>query len=156
MPTPCGYASSVWCVSRRGGRNEEVETDVTKNQTTKATATAQIDAYLATLPDDVRGALEALRRTIQAAAPDAVEAISYGAPAFQYRGRPLVAYRAAKTHCAFYPMNPAVIAAHRDELTAYDAAKGTIRFTPAVPLPKALVMKLVKARLADTDRGATR
>lgn len=122
-----------------------------KARTTHAAATAHIDAYLATLPDDMRDALENLRRTIQAAAPDAIEAISYGAPAFEYRGRPLVAYRAAKAHCAFYPMNPAVIEAHRDELRAYDTAKGTIRFTPQAPLPDTLVTKLVKARVADVD-----
>lgn len=122
-----------------------------KARTTHAATTAQIDAYLATLPDDMRDALENLRRTIQAAAPDAIEAISYGAPAFEYRGRPLVAYRAAKAHCAFYPMNPAVIEAHRDELRAYDTAKGTIRFTPQAPLPDTLVTKLVKARVADVD-----
>jgi uncharacterized protein YdhG (YjbR/CyaY superfamily) len=118
---------------------------------TKAPATSEIDAYLATLPDDMRKALQALRRTIQAAAPGAVEAISYGAPAFRYRRRPLVAYRAAKAHCAFYPMNPAVIDAHRDELAGYDTAKGTIRFTPAKPLQDALVSTMVKARLAEIE-----
>jgi uncharacterized protein YdhG (YjbR/CyaY superfamily) len=118
---------------------------------TKAPATAEIDAYLATLPDDMRKALQALRRTIQAAAPGAVEAISYGAPAFRYRGRPLAAYRAAKAHCAFYPMNPAVIDAHRDELAGYDTAKGTIRFTPDRPLLDALVSTMVKARLAEIE-----
>ena len=122
--------------------------------TSNANATAQIDTYLATLPDDVRNALEALRRTIQTAAPDAVEAISYGAPAFRYHGRPLVSYRAAKAHCSFYPMNPAVIDAHRAELKAYDTAKGTIRFTPNAPLPDNLVTSIVKARMAETDASA--
>ena len=126
------------------------------NATTNANAnaTAQIDAYLATLPDDMRNALEALRRTIQAAAPDAVEAISYGAPAFRHRGRPLVSYRAAKAHCSFYPMNPAVIDAHRAELEAFETAKGTIRFTPDAPLPDALVTSIVKARVAEIDASA--
>src|SRR5260221_12247350 len=110
------------------------------------TPTAEIDAYLATMHDDSRNVLEALRRTIQTAAPDAVEAISYGAPAFRYRGRPLVAFRAAKSHCSFYPMNPAVIDAHGDELTSFDTAKGTIRFTPDRPIPEALITTLVQAR----------
>jgi uncharacterized protein YdhG (YjbR/CyaY superfamily) len=118
------------------------------NQTT---ATAEIDAYLTTLPEDMRTALQALRKAIQAAAPQAVDAISYGAPAFTYRDRPLVAYRAAKSHCSFYPMDPAVIDAHRDDLKPYETAKGTIRFTPDAPLPQALVTKLVKARMADID-----
>jgi uncharacterized protein YdhG (YjbR/CyaY superfamily) len=40
-------------------------------------ATAQIDATLAALPADQRAAMEALRKTIAAAAPEAEETISY-------------------------------------------------------------------------------
>jgi uncharacterized protein YdhG (YjbR/CyaY superfamily) len=117
---------------------------------------AQIDAILADLPEDVRGALENLRLTIASAAPDAVEGIGYGVPAFKYRGRPLVSFGAAKDHCAFYVQSPAVMDAHRDELAGYDTAKGTIRFAPDKPLPKRLVTKLVKARMAETDAAARR
>jgi uncharacterized protein YdhG (YjbR/CyaY superfamily) len=116
-----------------------------------AAATAQIDATLAALPADVHEVLQSLRETIAAAAPTAVEAISYGAPAFRYDGRPLVAYAAAKAHCSFFPMSPAVIDAHRGELADFDTAKGTIRFTPATPLPAELVAKLVRARIAELD-----
>ncbi len=59
---------------------------------TAVAATAWIDAYLAALSPDKRAALQALRETIAAAAPEAVEAVSYGAPAFRYRGRQLVSY----------------------------------------------------------------
>lgn len=116
---------------------------------------AEIDAYLATLPDEQRAALQDLRTTIRRAAPEAEEAISYSLPAFKYRDRPLVSYGAAKNHCSFYCMSPAVMDAHSDELAAYDTSKGTIRFPPSEPLPGALIEKLVKARLAETD-AATR
>ena len=110
-----------------------------------------IDAVLVTLPDDQQAALQSLRDTIAAAAPAAVEAMSYGAPAFRYRDHPLVSFNAAKSHCAFYVMSPDVIAAHEAELAGFDTSKGTIRFTPARPLPAALVTKLVRARMAETD-----
>jgi uncharacterized protein YdhG (YjbR/CyaY superfamily) len=118
------------------------------------TASAEIDAVLATLPEDKRVALEKLRRTIAAAAPEAVEAISYGVPAFKYRRRPLVSFGATTNHCAFYVQSPAVMEAHRAELAGLDTAKGTIRFQPNQPLPDALVTKLVRARLAETDATA--
>jgi uncharacterized protein YdhG (YjbR/CyaY superfamily) len=111
----------------------------------------EVDAFLAAQPEDTRTALEALRRTIAAAAPGADEGIGYGVPAFKYRGRPLVSFGAGKSHCAFYVQSPAIMDAHRGELAAYDTSKGTIRFTPDAPLPEALVTKLVRARIAETD-----
>ena len=117
---------------------------------------ADVDAFLAGLPEDMRRALEDLRRTIATVAPDAVEGIGYGVPAFKYRGRPLVSFGAGKNHCSFYVQSPSVIDAHREELADYDTAKGTIRFTPDKPLPAGLVTKLVKARMDETDAAARR
>ena len=112
---------------------------------------SEVDSFLANLPMEMREPLEALRRTIAVAAPDAVDGIGYGVPAFKYRGRPLVSFGAGKDHCAFYVQSPVVMDAHRDELAGYDTAKGTIRFAPNEPLPAGLVTKLVKARIAETD-----
>ena len=112
------------------------------------TATAWIDATLAALPADQQMALEALRATIAAAAPEAEEMISYGMPAFRYRGRPLVAYRAFTKHCSLFPMGSAIIEAHREALTPFAAGKGTLRFTPEHPIPTHLVELIVRERMA--------
>jgi uncharacterized protein YdhG (YjbR/CyaY superfamily) len=119
-------------------------------------ASAKIDEILAALPEDQRAALQALRETIAAAAPEAVEAISYSLPAFKYRGRPLVSYGAAKSHVAFYVMSPAAMVAHQDLLVGYDTTKGAVRFKPEEPLPDDLVTTLVKERQAETDTAATK
>lgn len=110
-----------------------------------------VDDYLATLDADKRAALEKLRKTIRAAAPKAEECISYQLPALRLNGV-LVAFGASANHCAFYPMSPATLAAHKNELEAYETSKGTIRFQPDKPLPAALVRKLVKARIAENSR----
>lgn len=115
-----------------------------------------IDDYLAALSPVNRAALERLRKTIRAAAPDAEECLSYGLAAFRLNGRPLVALGATDKHCAFYPMSGSTIAAHADELAGYDTGKGTIRFQPDQPLPAALVRKLVRARIADIQSAAKR
>jgi uncharacterized protein YdhG (YjbR/CyaY superfamily) len=112
---------------------------------------AEIDAVLAALPEPEREALGALRDVIAAAAPEAVEAISYGVPAFKYRGRPLVSFAAARNHLSFFVQSPAVMEAHRDDVAGFDTSKGTIRFTPQKPIPEELVTKLVRARVAETD-----
>ncbi len=108
-----------------------------------------IDEYLAAVSDDQRAALEKLRKTIKSAAPKAEECISYQLAAFRLHGKPLVAFGATATHCAFYPMSGSTVAAHKDELEGYQTSKGTIRFQASKPLPAALVKKLVKARIAE-------
>ena len=109
-----------------------------------------IDAYLATVPPDVRAALERLRRIIKSAAPNATETISWQMPSFKHQGL-LVGFAAFKAHCSFFPMSAAVIAAHEKVLERYSTSKGTIRFTVDKPLPAALVKKIVKARIAENE-----
>lgn len=106
-----------------------------------------IDAYLASLGDEERAALEQLRRQIKAAAPHAEECISYQIPGFKIGGRLLVSFGAATNHCAFYPgAHP--LRVHQEEVKAYSIGKGTIRFPASRPLPAALVHQLVQTRLA--------
>jgi uncharacterized protein YdhG (YjbR/CyaY superfamily) len=119
-----------------------------------AEATERIDAMLAVLPEEQRRALQALRETIAATAPDAVEAISYQMPAFRYHGRGLVSYSAFRSHCSLFPMSGEVIDAHRDELAGFIASKGTLHFTPERPIPRDLVERIVRARMAQIDARA--
>lgn len=116
---------------------------------------AKVDAFLADLPDEQREALGQLRTLIGGIVPTAVDAISYGVPAFKLHGRPLVSYGAGKAHCAFYLMSTAVMDAHRAELEGYELGKGSIRFQPQAPLPEALVRTLVEARVTELDGAAS-
>jgi uncharacterized protein YdhG (YjbR/CyaY superfamily) len=111
-----------------------------------------IDDYLKGANTRHRAALEKIRKTIRAAAPQAEECISYGLAAFRLNGRPLMAFGAWANHCALYPMSSRTVKAFQDQLEGFAASKGTIRFTPEHPLPVALVRKLVKARVAENAR----
>ena len=124
----------------------------TKSKTRPKTKT--IDDVLGALSADQRAALAKLRKTIQAAAPQAEECISYQLPAFRLDGRPLVAFGATANHCSFYLMSSSTVEAHEDELKGYDTSKGTIRFPADKPLPAPLVRKLVKARIAENEAAA--
>ena len=112
-------------------------------------APSDIDAYLATLSPDKRAALQKLRRTIKAAAPDAEECISYRMPAFRSSGRLLVAYAGFTNHCSLFPCGS--VEPFAKELARYETATGTIRFDPKKGLPVSLVRKIVKARVAEND-----
>ena len=111
-----------------------------------------IGAYLASLDRPKRAALQKLRKDIRAAAPGAVECISYGIPAFRLDGKMIVAIGASAKHCSFYPgAHP--VKAHAKDLAKYSTSKGTIRFSADEPLPTALVRKLVRARIAEHRRS---
>ncbi len=110
-----------------------------------------VDAYLAALPDDQRPVLMELRRLIQALEPDAVESISYGMPAYKYRGKPLVYFGAARGHWALYGLVPE---ASLPDLAGYDVSKGTIRFPWDAPIPVELVTKLIADRRARIEASA--
>jgi uncharacterized protein YdhG (YjbR/CyaY superfamily) len=115
--------------------------------------TTGVDEYLAALPDEPRRALESLRRTIRAAAPEATQTIAYDMPTFRQGGRFLVSYAAYKHHCSLFPASAAVLEALGDELRPYVSGKGTIRFQAAKPIPAALVTRIVALRLAETAAG---
>lgn len=110
------------------------------------------DEYLAAIPEPARSTLKKIRATIRSVVPaEATEAISYGMPAFKYKGA-LVWFAAFSDHCSFFPGSGRVIAAFHKELKKFQTSKGTIRFPLDKPLSAALVKKIVKARIAENER----
>jgi len=114
----------------------------------KAPASKTVDDYMARVPPEFRKALQALRKTIKAAAPDAEEVISYQMPAFRQKGI-LVYYAAFKDHCSLFVGSEKVRRQFAAELKPFEAGKGTHQFTPDQPIPARLVTRIVKARLAE-------
>jgi uncharacterized protein YdhG (YjbR/CyaY superfamily) len=113
---------------------------------------SSIDAYIATFPPDVQEILESLRATIRAAAPEAVEKISYQMPTFALKGN-LVHFAAFKHHIGFYP-TPSGITAFKQELSIYPNAKGSVQFPIDQPLPMDLISRIVRFRVAENLAAA--
>ena len=120
----------------------------------KMSTAKTVDDYVARVPAEARATLEKLRQTIRAAAPQAVEVISYQMPMFKHYGM-VVGFAAFKDHCSIFP-GAAVMEAHQEELKRYDTSRGTIRFAASRPLPATLVKKLVKARIKENEARAVR
>jgi uncharacterized protein YdhG (YjbR/CyaY superfamily) len=106
-----------------------------------------IDDYIASFPAAVQAMLRELRNTIKAAAPDAVEKISYQMPAFSQNG--ILVYFAAHTnHIGFYPTSSG-IKTFQKELSNYEVSKGTVRFPLDKPLPMKIISKIVRFRVKE-------
>jgi uncharacterized protein YdhG (YjbR/CyaY superfamily) len=110
-----------------------------------------VEVYFAGVPEEARATLEKLRKTIRSTVPKAVEVIWYQMPTFKLNERPLVSIAAFKNHCSLFPMSFAVLNAYKDELKSYHTSKGTIRFALDKPVPAALVKKVVKARVLESE-----
>ena len=110
---------------------------------------------MADLAPDRREALEAMRQTINAAAPEATEGIAYQMPALRsHGGQFLVSYAAYKAHYSLFPASGEVVRRLGDAITPYLAGQGTIRFPANRPIPLDLVTKIVEIRVAENAAGA--
>jgi len=106
---------------------------------------ADIDEYLEGFPPKVQKILQKIRKTIQKAAPDAVEAISYAIPTFRLNGN-LVHFAGYKNHVSLYPA-PRDATQFKKELGQYEGGKGTVQFQLDQPVPYDLITRIVKYRI---------
>ncbi len=106
-----------------------------------------IDEYIKLFPNDIQDILKKIRITIQNAAPDATEAISYGMPTFKLNGN-LVHFAAWKNHIGFYPV-PSGLIQFEKELKDYPQSKGAVQFPFDKPIPYDLIKKIVEFRVKE-------
>lgn len=109
---------------------------------------SSIDEYIASFPQDIQRIMNQLRETIQAAAPDAGEKISYNMPTFTLNGKYLVYFAGWKNHIAFYGA-PKGNLEFSEDLSAYESGQGTLQFPYEKPMPLDLITKIVKFRAAE-------
>jgi len=107
-----------------------------------------VEEYLADLLLKQRKHLKELINLIKKYAPDAVEVISYGMPAYKHSGRILVYCSAFTNHYSLFP-GPGVIDKFKDELKEFETSKGTIKFSFDKPLPKTLISKIIIHKVKD-------
>lgn len=113
----------------------------------KSDTSKNIDDYIAEYQPDIQDKLKELRATIRKAAPDAEEKISYGMPAFAFKG--VLIYFAVHTkHIGLYPY-PSAIEAFKKEASKYKTAKGSIQFPLNKPLPLEFISRIVTFRLQE-------
>lgn len=116
------------------------------------TQSTNIDEYIAGFPAQVQEILQKIRQTIHAAAPQAQETINYAIPTFTLKGN-LVHFAAFEKHIGFYPA-PSGIERFKEELSAYESAKGSVQFPLDRPIPYDLISTIVKFRVQENLQRA--
>ena len=118
----------------------------------KTPAPADIDDYIERFPSDVQKILQKIRKTIQKAAPDAVEAISYQIPTFRLNGN-LIHFAAYQHHIGLYP-RPRDVKEFEKEIARYEGGKGTLQFPLDEPVPYDLITRITKYRVQKNVEAA--
>ena len=106
-----------------------------------------VDGFIKAAPKEAQSKLRQMRTAIRACAPEAVEGLKYGLPAFSYK-RILVVYAAHSQHIGFYP-TPSAVSAFKEELSKYKTAKGSIQFPLDKSLPLPLIRKITEFRVRE-------
>lgn len=105
-----------------------------------------IDQYISEQNEKTRQILQKIREVIHAAAPDAIEKISWQMPTF-WQGENLIHFAAFKKHISIFPGGEAV-SAFADRLTEYQTTKGTIQLPLDKPIPYDLIREIACWRVA--------
>lgn len=109
-----------------------------------------VQEYIARVPEPARSTLNQVRAAIRSEVPPgSTEILSYRIPAFKHK-KVLVWYAAFSDHCSLFP-TAAVIEKFKDELKDFSKSKGTIHFPMDKAMPTALIKKIVKERVAQSE-----
>jgi uncharacterized protein YdhG (YjbR/CyaY superfamily) len=108
-----------------------------------------VDEYIASQPEEVQKVLKELRGIILEAAPDATELLNYKVPSYSLvpGGKPdhQVMMAGYAKFVGFYPF-PSTMEKFSEELKDFKQGKGSVQFPLNKPLPKDLIIRMVKYR----------
>lgn len=104
-----------------------------------------VEEYIAQFKPEIQELMQKLRYLIKNTAPDALEMISYGMPAYKLNGRPLVYFAAHNNHIGFYPAGTSTV----DFFTknGFPGTKGSVHFSYGNPLPEEIIKEAVLFRV---------
>jgi uncharacterized protein YdhG (YjbR/CyaY superfamily) len=116
-------------------------------------SSADVDAYIAALPEPKRSSLEEMRRRILDIVPDAEQKISYGTPAFAIGGKVVAGFASFNKHLAYLPHSGRVFTQLERELQGFVRTSGSLHVPIDQPLSAELLAALIEAkmRVLETD-----
>jgi uncharacterized protein YdhG (YjbR/CyaY superfamily) len=113
-----------------------------------------IDIYLSKQTKEIQLALDRVRQTVMAIAPDAEQTINYGMPMIRYQDKMLVGFDVFKNHCSLFPCSGSTVIVFKESLKKFVTTKGSIHFTIDNPLPLTIIRKITKQRMKENEMMA--
>ena len=114
-----------------------------------------VQVYLENQSEEARERLLELKSCILSVVPDAVEMINYNIPAYALveggKRDQQIMMAGYKKHVGLYP-HPSTMEHFWDQLDDYKRAKGSVQFPLSKPLPKELVVEMVRYRKSLIDK----
>lgn len=110
-----------------------------------------VDQYIKSFPENIQDFLKKIRMTIIANAPNAIEEISYGMPAYRTNKKPLVYFAAFSKHIGFYA-TPKGHKEFKEKLSQYKQGKGSVQFPFDNPIPFELIAEIVRYRVLENEK----
>lgn len=111
-----------------------------------------VDEYISSFTEETRNKLHIIRQTIIDNAPEAIESISYGMPAYKTNKKPLVYFGAYAKHIGFYA-TPTGQEKFKKQLSIYKQGKGSVQLPIDQPLPYDLIAEIVKFRVEENKKS---
>jgi len=108
-----------------------------------------VDDYIEDQPEATKKTLASLKDCILAAVPDAIEMFNYGIPAFALikngKRDQQIMMAGYEKHVGLYP-HPTTMEKFADELKGYKKGKGSVQFPINEPLPRELIIEMIRWR----------
>src|SRR5437867_13398822 len=114
----------------------------------KSKTPKDVDEHICAAPEPTHAKLTQLRKIIKTTGPQAEEVISYHMPYYKQHGH-LVGFAAYKDHVSLFG---AFLKQLEPELKPYKTGRGSVQFPLDKPLPRALIVRIVKARVRANEQ----
>ena len=111
----------------------------------------EVTAYIEAQDEPKRSTLLAMRASILEIEPRLEQSFAWKSAMFKFNGKFVAGLCAHKSHISYSPQSADVMTALADDLAEFVVSKASFQVASDAPLPKTLLTKLVKARMAQLE-----
>ena len=109
----------------------------------------EVTDYFKAQPEPMRSTLETMRKTLLEIEPKLEQVIAWKSAMFTFNGKYVAGLCAHKAHISYSPQSAEVMTALASDLDGFVVSKSSFQVAMDAPLPKKLLTKLLRARLAE-------